>query len=76
MNNQKRKELSKASALLEEAKGIIESVLEDEQDGFDNMTESLQQTERGQMMEEAISNMECAVDAVDEAISYVEDASM
>ena len=76
MNNQKRKELNRATALLEEAREIIESVLDEEQDNYDNLTEGLQQTMRGQYMEEAIENMESAIDSIDDAIGALEDASL
>jgi len=52
MNTQNRKDLNKVIDLMQEAKEIIESVASEEQEKFDNMTEGLQQTERGQRMEE------------------------
>ena len=41
---------------------------------FDNFPESLQESERGEAMQEAIDNMESALDSIDEAISSVEEA--
>ena len=46
MNKARRKQLEKASALLSEAREIIESCRDEEQDAFDNMPEGLQQSER------------------------------
>lgn len=76
MNNQKRKELNKAIELLEQARSIVEDVLEDEDFGFNNLTDGLQQTMRGEAMEEAIGNMGTAIDSIDEAIGAIEDASL
>ena len=74
MNNTKRKELKKAIDLLEEAKSRIETIMNEEQEGFDNLNEGLQQSMSGQAMEEAVGNMETAIDSIDDAISYIEEA--
>lgn len=76
MNNQKRKELNKAIALLEQAQEIVETVLEAEQEDFDNKSEGLKQAIGGQVMEEAIGNMESAIDSIDEAIGAIEEATL
>ena len=76
MNNQKRKELYRAIELLEEAQGIVETIMDEEQDCFDNFTEGLKQTMRGQDMEEAIGNMEMAIDSISDAVSAIEDATL
>lgn len=76
MNNTKRKELSKAIDLLNQARDIVDTIMNDEQEGFYNMTEGLQQTERGQAMEEAAENLGCAIDSIDEAVSFIEDAQL
>lgn len=76
MNNKGRAELADIKSVLEAARGRLESVLNDEQMKFDNLTEGLQATMRGCAMEEAIENMNSAVESIDEAISYIEDASM
>lgn len=76
MNNQRRKELS---AIIDELNSLSErlgNIMDDEQFSFDNLTEGLQQTMRGQQMEEAISNMEAGIDSIEEAVSYIEEAQM
>lgn len=60
MNAQRRKEIAKAIALIEDAIAILDSVAEEEREAYDNLPESLQYSERGERMEE------CA-----EAIEYV-----
>lgn len=47
---------------------------EEAQEAFDNLPEGLQCSERGEAMEEAISNLEEAYDGMDDIISSVEAA--
>lgn len=86
MNNQRRKEISSIvselqglSAQFDELKERIEAVRDEEQEYFDNMPESFQQGDKGSMAEEAISNLDSAVDAFeidfDEIISSLENAA-
>lgn len=65
MNKVRRKEIAKAIELLEQAREILESVRDDEQEAFDNMPESLQGSERGEAMEEYIYTLEEAIEAID-----------
>jgi hypothetical protein len=74
MNIDNRKDLNKAYELLEEAKALIEAVGEAEQEKFDNMSEGLQQTERGQRMEECASELADAASSIDDILSTVENA--
>lgn len=73
MNKLRRKELSRIIEKLErlealrlEIKDELETVLEEEQEAFDNLPESLQESERGQQMQEYIEAMDGALDALDE----------
>lgn len=74
MNKERRKTLDKAIALLEEAKSLLEEVAREEQDAFDNMLEGLQQGDKGQAMEGAISELESAFEGVIDAIASAENA--
>lgn len=65
MNKARRRELERAIVLMDKAREILEEVLEQEQEAFDNMPESLQCSERGEQMEEYIATMEEAVDNLD-----------
>ena len=58
--------LQRLEALRLEIKDELESVLEEEQECLDNMPESLQESERGQQMQEYIEAMDGALDALDE----------
>jgi ATP-dependent helicase/DNAse subunit B len=72
MNKLRRKELTRIIEKLErlealrlEIKDELEAVLEEEQEAFDNLPESLQESERGQQMQEYIDAMDGALDELD-----------
>lgn len=73
MNKEKRKTLKKTILMLQDVKNIIEQVIDEEQTNFDNLSEGLQQTERGQKMEENIANMEYSIDNIGDAIEFIEE---
>ena len=76
MNNPRRKELRKALELLEEALSIIEVAWEEEQDSFDNLPEGIQESERGEIIEENASRLEEIADSIggqiDELVEIIE----
>jgi len=74
MNAKQRKLLDEIISSLEEARGKVEDMQGEEQDKFDNMTEGLQQTERGQACKNAISELEAACDIIQSAIDSLENA--
>lgn len=69
MNKQRRKELEKAHELISEAMEIIEEVKEEEYSAFENLPDSLQQSERGERMYGYYETM-------DELSSELEDATL
>ena len=72
MNNKRRKEISKISSILEDAKSRLSTVIDEEQEDFDNMPESLQGSERGCESEEALDSMNDALDSIESAIEYLD----
>lgn len=74
MNDERRKELKKAAALIEEAKDIIESAASDERDYFDNMPESLQQSDRGTRAEEVADDLDEVASDLEGLIDRINDA--
>lgn len=59
----------------------VERIYDEEQDCFDNLSEGLQCTMRGMKMEDAIDNLEEAIDCLEDddvecAIEYLEDAML
>lgn len=71
MNSKRRKELEKLTEKLEELKCNIEALMEEEQEAFDNMPESLQYAEKGEAMEENITELENAAGNVQDAIDCI-----
>ena len=63
MNNTRRKQIQ-----------LIINALQEEEESFDNLPESLQESERGEAMENAISNLDDAVTYLGEVIDYLESA--
>lgn len=74
MNKADRARLAAAYKLLDEAKAIIEEIGEGEQEKFDNMTEGLQASERGQRMEEVATELSDAASTLDDIMETVESA--
>lgn len=72
MNKERRKKLNIAKTLLDQARDIIDDIKFDEECAFDNLSEGLQQTMRGEQMEENVSEMEDAIDKIDEAMDCLD----
>jgi len=70
MNKDRRKRIGDVLEILRAID--LESIKDEEQDAFDNMPESLQQGDRGQDAETAISNLEEAINSIESAISALE----
>ena len=81
MNKDRRKQIehliSTIQALassLEEAMTEVKALRDDEQEYFDNMPESFQQGEKGQLAEEAVSNLDDGLSEIENAFSSLESA--
>lgn len=61
-----KNQLTEAKVSLENIKNDVESIRDEEQDKFDNLTEGLQQSEKGQAIEAAVTELESAQQALDE----------
>lgn len=75
MNNKRRKAIKRAYDLIVEAKETIEICIEEELECYDNLPESIQESERGEEMEnnveqlqECSNNLDYATDALEEFI--------
>jgi hypothetical protein len=78
MNKDRRKALAgavelvgKIEADIEEAKSLIETARDEEQDYFDNMPEAFQQGDKGEAAQNAISELDEAVSQLEAAIDHV-----
>ena len=68
MNNQRRNRINEVIAQLEEAKSIIEECKDEEQEYYDNMPESFQQSDKGTTAENNVSELESSEYSIDNAI--------
>ena len=73
MNKNNRKDLEKAIQLLQEAQSIIENIASEEREKYDNLTEGLQQTERGMKYEETADELESVVSDIENSIDSIND---
>ena len=69
MNDARREEIRRVLTLIEEAKRILEGVLDQQQADFDNMPANVQNDEEGQRTEEVVNALEQAATCCDDAIS-------
>lgn len=60
---------------LEEIKGELDSIAEQEQEYFDNMPEDIQAGEKGDHAESCIASIEEAASNIDDVISSIEEAT-
>lgn len=72
MNNERRKKIAKIIEKLRDVSSELENVRDDEQDSYDNLTEGLQATDRGQYMETCCELLSEALDVIDDAVSTLE----
>ena len=56
MNKERRKKLACVISKLQDNASILMAIQEEEQMAFDNLPEGLQTSEKGEKMEEAVSN--------------------
>ncbi len=75
MNKDRRKQIDEALALLERAQGLIEEIHDDESEAYEGLPESLQNGDRGQVMQEAIDNLSEARDGLDDLMDRLRDAA-
>jgi len=73
MNKERRNRIKEIIKMIDDVKNhmdnissLIDDVMSDEQEAFDNMPEGLQYSERGYMMESYIESLQCACDAINE----------
>lgn len=57
-----------------EIRDEVSIISSEEQDALDNLPEGIQDSERGEAMQEAIDNLDSAVESLEEAEGYLTDA--
>ena len=74
MNKERRKQIAEIITKLNDLRQGVETLKGDEEDALDNLPDSFRETEKGERMEEIISNIEEAGGYIDEAITCLEAA--
>jgi chromosome segregation ATPase len=72
MNSSCRILIAKTIAAIRKELKDFESVRDAEQEAFDNLPESLQESEKGEKMQENIDALESALDSINEALDDLE----
>lgn len=75
MNRFRRKALAEIQGKIEDLRSELEALMGEEEEYRDNMPENLQGSERYEAADTACDNMSSALDSLDEAVSYIEEAS-
>lgn len=75
MNKLRRKQVEDVNDTLAKLLEQLEALRDEEQEAYDNLPESLQDTERGDRMHDAIDFMESAIDSITEAMEYINEAA-
>lgn len=74
MNKSRRSLIDEIIQKIEDLTQDIDLVREEEETAYDNLPESIQESERGEQMYEAIDNLESAISSLEEATEYLNDA--
>ncbi len=65
MNNLRRKQIKRAEELLDMATELLNDVMENEDEAFYNLPDSLQESARGTQMEENVDILQDAIDQIE-----------
>lgn len=74
MNAKRRKEITQLSEQLQSLLERVEYLRDEEAEGFDNMPDSLKDSERGQQAEQAAEHLSMAADSLNETITSLDSA--
>ena len=72
MNKSRRKELSRIADELENLRDALDAVASEEREAYDNLPESLQESDRGCAMEEAADELDDICSELDELRQRIE----
>lgn len=75
MNDERRKSIREIVGKIADARTSLQSILSEEQGAFDALPENMQQGERGQKMETAVSELEEAIESLESVETNLETAS-
>ena len=72
MKEERLKTLRQCLNMIQNAHDVLEEVRDEEQDAFDNLPEGLQDSVRGDLMQEAVDTLDEAIDTLDDVLSSLE----
>lgn len=75
MNAQRRKRIAELRSKLEDVQAEVEGLAEEEREYYDNMPESFQSGEKGDVADRAASNLEEAVQYIQSALDELSEAT-
>jgi hypothetical protein len=75
MNKERRNRINKVIEQLETLKDEISDISMEESEAYDNLPEGIQDSDRGEAMQEAIDNLDMASDTFDDIIEYLNEAT-
>lgn len=73
MNKDRRKRLESIYEKLMEIYEELDAIIDEEREAYDNMPESLQDSEKGERMYEGIDSLESARDDINNAATTIEE---
>ena len=73
MNKQRRSRIERVISMLSDAYEELVSIRDEEQEAFDNLPEWIQESERGQSIEDCANELDDAVSELDGLISTIND---
>jgi hypothetical protein len=73
MNKERRKKIIDAISMIGKIEDFLQNILDDEQEAYENMPDGVKTSENGMISEEAQENLGSAIDALEDAISYLEE---
>ncbi len=72
MNKLRRKQIQEALSLIEKAYALLTNAKDEEEMAFENLPESLQESERGTAMQDNVDYLDTAVTGLEEAKEALE----
>lgn len=73
MNQERRNTLAEINETIGGLLAQVEELLDQENEAYDNLPESIQNSERGESMQTAIDNLESLQSSLEEAAGYIEE---
>lgn len=74
MNKDVRKEIQDLIEQLDAIKTRVEELRDDEDNKYSNLPDSLQSSEKGEKMQEAIDNLDSASGSIEEPMDFLQEA--